>query len=90
VFYDKTMSKRLQVILEDEEMREIKRLAGLQKISVAEWVRKALRAARQKQPVRSTETKIQSVRAAARHSFPTADIEDILREIESGYLKEIG
>jgi hypothetical protein len=27
-----------------------------------------------------------TVRAAARHSFPTADIDQMLAEIESGYL----
>jgi hypothetical protein len=81
------MSKRLQVLVEDEEMREIQRLAGQQRTSVAEWVRRALRAARQRQPGKSVETKIQSVRAAVHHSFPSADIEDMLREIESGYVK---
>jgi len=29
-----------------------------------------------------------AIRAAARHSFPTAEIEVVLRQIESGYLKE--
>lgn len=82
------MSKRLQILLDDEEMREIQRLADQQRTSVAEWVRRALRAARQRQPCENAETKIQSVRAAARHSFPTADIEDVLREIESGYIKD--
>ena len=82
------MSKRLQVLLDDEEMREIQRLAEQQRTTVAEWVRRALRAARQRQPGEKAETKIQSVRAAVRHTFPTADIEDILREIESGYIKD--
>jgi len=87
VFYTTRMSKRLQVLLAEEEMREIRRLARQQRTSVAEWVRRALRAARQRQPDRSVETKIQSVRAGAEHHFPTADIADMLREIESGYLK---
>jgi hypothetical protein len=29
--------------------------------------------------------KLDSVRAAARHSYPTADINDMLAEIERGY-----
>ncbi len=82
------MSKRLQVLLDDEEMREIQRLATQQRTSVAEWVRRALRAARQQQPLENAETKIQCVRAAVRHIFPTADIEELLREIESGYIKD--
>ena len=82
------MSKRLQVILDDEEMKEIQRLARLQRTTVAEWVRRALRAARQRQPIESTEKKIHCVRAAVRHTFPTGDIADMLGEIESGYTKD--
>ena len=82
------MSKRLQVILEDEEMREIQRLARQQHTTVAEWVRRALRAMRQRQPAASGEKKIQAVRAAARHSFPVEDIGVMLEQIESGYLRE--
>ncbi len=82
------MSKRLQVILEDEEMREIQRLARQQRTTVAEWVRRALRAMRQRQPSESGEKKIQAVRAAVRHSFPVAEIDALLKQIESGYLKE--
>jgi predicted 2-oxoglutarate/Fe(II)-dependent dioxygenase YbiX len=82
------MSKRLQVLLDDEEMQEIKRLARQQRTSVAEWVRRALRSARQRQPGMNKEKKVQVVREAVRHSYPTADIEELLREIESGYLKD--
>src|SRR5438093_68744 len=44
------MSKRLQVLLEESELREIQRLARSQKLTVAEWVRQALRAARRRCP----------------------------------------
>jgi negative regulator of replication initiation len=81
------MSKRLQVLLDDEEMREIQRLARQQRTSVAEWVRRALRMARERQPGERADTKIQRVRAAVEHALPTADIEQMLRQIESGYLK---
>ena len=40
------MSKRLQVILAGEEMLEIQRIAQAKQITVAEWVRQTLRAAR--------------------------------------------
>lgn len=66
------ISKRLQVILADEEMRQIQQLARREKMTVAEWVRQALRAARSKRPSADAEKKIQAIRAAARHSFPTA------------------
>ncbi len=80
------MSKRLQVLLEEPELREIQRAARTQRMTVAEWVRQALRAARRRQPTIDAKKKLAAIRAAARHSFPTADIDQMLAEIESGYL----
>ncbi|MBP1597340.1 MAG: hypothetical protein H6Q05_2717, partial [Acidobacteria bacterium] len=37
------MSKRLQVLLDESELREIQRVARAQKMTVAEWVRQILR-----------------------------------------------
>jgi hypothetical protein len=34
--------------------------------------------------------KLDVVRAAAMHEFPVADIEQMLEEVERGYLDEIG
>lgn len=79
------MSKRLQVLLEESEMRELRRLARRSNTTVAEWVRRALRAARRSEPSRDAERKLAAVRAAAKHSFPTADIGRMLAEIERGY-----
>jgi len=78
------MSKRLQVLLEESELRELRRLARRSNTTVAEWVRRALRAARRSEPVRDADRKLAAVRAAARHAFPTADIEQMLAEIEQG------
>ncbi len=79
------MAKRLQVILQDPEYREIQRLARARRLSIAEWVRQALAAARQREPLGDAGKKLDIVRAAARHTYPTADIERMLSEIESGY-----
>ena len=79
------MTKRLQVLLEDPEWREIQRAARAQRLTIAEWVRLALRAARRQQPTGDLDRKLGAVRAAARHSFPTGDIEQVLEEIERGY-----
>ncbi len=79
------MSKRLQVLLEEPELREIQRAARAQRMTVAEWVRQALRAARRGVPSRDPDRKLGAIRAAARNSFPTADVEQMLEEIESGY-----
>jgi hypothetical protein len=79
------MSKRLQVLLEEPELREIQRAARAQRVTVAEWVRQALRAARRREPRTDARKKMESIRAAARHSFPTADIDQMLAAIEHGY-----
>lgn len=79
------MSKRLQVILDDAELREIKHAARAHRLTVAEWVRQALRAARAQTPRGDAARKLQVVRAAAAHSFPAGAIDTMLAEIESGY-----
>lgn len=84
------MSKRLQVILDDAELREIQRVARRQRMTVAEWVRLALRAARRREPGGDATRKLEAVRAAVRHSFPTAGIEEMLADIERGYSGRAG
>jgi hypothetical protein len=79
------MAKRLQVILEDTEYREIQRLARSRHMSVAEWVRQALALARRREPLGEAGKKLDVVRAAARHDYPTADIDEMLGQIEAGY-----
>lgn len=79
------MSKRLQVLLPESELREVRRIARRHHMTVAEWVRKALRVARRAEPSRDASRKIAVVRAALRHEFPTSDIRQMLAEIERGY-----
>ncbi len=78
------MSKRLQVLFDDEEFLEIQQSARRSRMTVAEWVRQALRRARQDHPA-TVQVKLAAVAEAARHEFPTADIGDMLREIEAGH-----
>jgi len=79
------MSKRLQVLLPDKEMSDIKRLAHRERLTVGEWVRRTLREARERKPLNEAETKLKAVRRAAENSFPSGDMEQMLREIERGY-----
>ena len=46
-----SMSKRLQVLLDEPELREIRRAARAKRMTVAEWVRGALREARRQEPL---------------------------------------
>lgn len=82
------MSKRLQVILDDRELREIQRIARSRHMTVAAWVREALRAARRSVPRIDAGKKLAAIRAAVAHSYPTADIAHMLSEIERGYLPD--
>jgi len=79
------MAKRLQVIVQDPEYRDIQRAARLRRMSIAEWVRQALVQARRSEPRREVTARLEVIRAAARMDFPTADIDRMLDEIERGY-----
>ena len=80
------MSKRLQVLIEEAELRELRRAARRNNVTVAEWVRRALRAARRIEPTRDADRKLAVVRAAVRQDFPAGEIGQMLAEIERGYL----
>ena len=84
------MSKRLQVLLEDIEFREIQQLARTQKLTVAAWVRQVLRAARLREPQGDADKKLQVIRVGSRHAFPVADVDQINTEIQQGYLGGAG
>lgn len=84
------MSKRLQVLLDEREIRQIQRLARARGLTVAEWVRHALRAATRQEPLGDTGKKMDVVRGAARQAFPTADIDQMLEEVERGYIGDAG
>lgn len=71
--------------MDETELREIQRVARAQKMTVAEWVRQTLRVARSREPSGDIKKKLEVVRAAARHSYPTGDIDQMIAEIEQGY-----
>ena len=80
------ISKRLQVLLDEQEFDDIQDVARRNRMTVAEWLRQALRAARRREPRQAVEQKIEAVRAAARYDFPVGEIGQVLEEIERGYL----
>ena len=79
------MSQRLQVLLDEAEFEEIRTIARRHRMTVAEWVRQALRLARRDEPATDPQRKLAVVREAARGGYPTADIQTMLTEIEQGY-----
>lgn len=79
------MSKRLQVLLEEDELRSMHDFARSQGLTLSEWVRQTLRRVLHQHPAVDVDRKLAHVRAASRHQFPTADIDQMLAEIEKGY-----
>ena len=79
------MSKRLQVLLDEDELETIQTIASQQRMTTAEWVRRALREAAGREPIVDSGRKLMAIRAASRHAFPTADIDVLLSDIERGY-----
>lgn len=77
--------KRLQVLIEDEEYRRFQVAARRAGLTLAAWVRGALRLAWREAPLGDRNRKLDVIRAAARHAYPTADIDDMRAEIERGY-----
>lgn len=85
------MAKRLQVILQDPEYREIQRAARARHMSIAEWVRQALSHARRRESLGDLKKKLAAVRTAVAHNAgpgTESDIETMLAEIEQGYLSD--
>jgi hypothetical protein len=75
------------VVFEDRELDEIQAVAARNRLTVAEWVRRALREARQREPVADIKGRLTAVREAARLEFPTGDIDEMLADIEKGYAR---
>jgi hypothetical protein len=80
-----TMSKRLQVVVDDAEFDELQEVARREGMTTSEWVRRALRRARRDRTSGNPARKLAAIQAATRHSFPTGDIDQMVAEIEQGY-----
>ena len=79
------MSIRLQVVMDEAEVGAYRNLAARDGLTLSEWVRQKLRHAGRREASGGVDRKLDAIRAAARNDFPTADIDQMLREIESGY-----
>ena len=77
--------KRLQVLLDDDELRMVQATARRHRLTTAAWVRESLRQAIEREPPPDARAKLQAVRVASAHTFPVGEIDEILAEIEHGY-----
>ena len=79
------MSIRLQVVVENAELYAIRAAARDRGMTVSEWVRVSLREARRRVSDGDAKLKLEAIRAADRHAYPTADIDQMVAEINRGY-----
>ncbi len=82
------MTKRLQVLMDDDELRLIQRLARNEHVTTAEWVRQRLREAQEARARPDIATKLAAIQRASQFRAPAPDIEQMLAEIERGYLDD--
>jgi hypothetical protein len=80
------MTKRLQVLLDDNDFAALQQSAAARGLSVAEWVRQAIVAARRRESSADIDRKLDAIRAAVRHTGPTGPIERLTAEVERGYV----
>jgi hypothetical protein len=84
------MSKRLQVVVRDEDLKRYERAADAGGVTLSEWVRQALRVAERERSSGDMEAKLALIRKAASCNFPAEpDIDTLLAEMEAGRLAEI-
>jgi hypothetical protein len=79
------MSTRLQVIVDESELEGYQRAADRDGLTLSEWVRQTLRRSEREVAGGDVAAKLDAVRAAVAHEFPTGDIDDVLADIERGY-----
>ena len=79
------MSRRMQVLFEESEFKRMQAAARACGQTLAEWVRGHLRQAVRTTPGGDQQRKLDAIRSASAHDFPSADIDQMLEEIESGY-----
>jgi hypothetical protein len=78
------MSKRLQIVLPDDEYRALADAAQRQGMPVAQLVCESLRRTLAGEPELEPEQRIAAVLRFARFSGPTGEIDQLLQEIEGG------
>ena len=79
------MTKRLQVLFDDAEYAALQAAATARGLTVAEWVRQAVAAARRSEASGDIDRKLAAIRSAVRHAGPSGQVERAIAEIDRGY-----
>jgi hypothetical protein len=75
--------------MDEEEIAELKALAAQEKMTVSAWVRRAIQHEKRERPGKTARKKLEAVRKLSEYHFPTGNIEQMIAEIEAGYLKDL-
>jgi hypothetical protein len=81
------MTKRLQVLFEEDELEAIQRRARLRRQTTASWVRETLRAALESNDYPDPEPKLRAIREALFYDYGSGDVGAMNAEIERGFLE---
>lgn len=73
------------MLFDEREYRALKDAARRAGVPVSTWVRRVLSEGRRREATGGPDAKLAVVRRAVAHRFPTADIDQMLAEIERGY-----
>lgn len=86
VRYTTEMSKRLQVVVAEEDLGRYERSAQAAGLTLSAWARQAMNEAERHYSSGNVEAKLAAIRKAAEYDdgLPAVDIEEMLAEIERG------
>lgn len=73
--------------MEPREYKQFQSLAEARGLSLGEWVRQTLRRFALSASAKGPQAKINSIRRASQLHYPSGEMEQILADIEKGYLE---
>jgi hypothetical protein len=79
-----SMSTRLQIVASDAEAASLRQAARRAGLTLSEWARRALRAARDAEAGPSRTTRLDALDRALACNHPTGNIAEMLADIERG------
>jgi post-segregation antitoxin (ccd killing protein) len=83
------MSKRLQVVVAEDELERYEHSAKAAGLTVSAWARQAMNAAERHTSNGDVEAKLAVIRKAATYNFPVSDIDTMLAENERRYVPDL-
>jgi hypothetical protein len=83
------MSKRLQVVVREDDLQRYECSAQASGQTLSEWVRQAMNVAEQRMSNGNVEAKLAAIRKAATCNLPVSDIDTMLAENELRYVPDL-